>query len=51
MVGFIDNVRSLPPCVVCGSSTIKKNDLEIDWIGGSWKGEWTCENGHRNVFE
>jgi hypothetical protein len=49
MVGFIDNVRSLSPCMVCGSSVIKENDLHIDWIHGDWKGEWTCENGHKNI--
>jgi hypothetical protein len=41
MVGFIDNVRSHPPCMVCGSSVIKENELQIDWIHGDWKGEWT----------
>jgi hypothetical protein len=46
-----DNVRSLPPCGVCGSSEVKKDDLHVDWVGGKWKGEWTCKNGHRNVFE
>ncbi len=52
MVGFFDNVRALPLCVVCGSKEVmKKNDLKIDWVSGDWQGEWTCKNGHRNVFE
>ena len=51
MAGFFDNVRTLPPCVVCWSKEVKENNLKVDWVKGSWQGEWTCENGHRNVFE
>ena len=51
---FVDHVRGLPPCVVCGSTVVKvKDNLKIDWMswGGKWKGEWICENGHKNFFE
>ncbi|AIC15823.1 hypothetical protein NVIE_1610 [Nitrososphaera viennensis EN76] len=45
----IDNVRAFPPCKVCGSREVKKNNTKIDWFG-NWKGEWICENDHRNVL-
>jgi|GEM_PF-3693244 len=51
MAGFADNMRVRPPCIICGSSKMEKNDLQVDWIKGSWKGEWTCKNGHTNVFK
>ncbi|WP_158385625.1 hypothetical protein [Candidatus Nitrososphaera evergladensis] len=50
MVGYFDNVRVLPPCKVCGSGKVKKNDVKIDWFG-NMKGEWICENDHRNVLK
>jgi hypothetical protein len=43
-------MRNVPPCKQCGSHTIKENNLRIDFIRGYWRGEWTCENGHRNVI-
>ena len=52
MVNFFDHVRALPPCVVCRSTVVKvKDNLKIDSIRADWKGEWICENGHRNVFK
>ncbi len=54
MVSFVDHMRELPPCVVCGSKVVKdRSKLKIDWMAwrGGWTGEWVCENGHKNVFE
>jgi hypothetical protein len=52
VVTLIDHMRGLPPCVVCGSTVVKVRDnLKIDWINGEWRGEWICENGHRNIFK
>ena len=50
IVVLFDRVLSPPPCKVCGSTKMKKNDLKIDWFWGRWKGEWTCENDHRNTI-
>jgi hypothetical protein len=49
MVGFGDRLNALPPCVVCGSTTVKANNLNVTLVG-NWKGYWICENDHRNTF-
>jgi hypothetical protein len=46
----IDWVISLPPCKVCGSGNMKEQKLKTTFFG-RMKGEWICENGHRNIIE
>lgn len=47
---IFDSVRGLPPCATCGSQVVKKKNLKIDWHG-KWKGNWRCENDHRNILK
>jgi len=39
-----------PACKVCGSSIVKENHVNMD-LGGNFKGEWLCDNGHRNEYD
>jgi hypothetical protein len=45
-----DFIVTLPPCKVCGTGNIKEQKLKATFFGRI-KGEWICENGHKNKFE